>query len=47
MLLKNAGFDDVVEEDVWWDATAAYTDEDHRRPDITCRHPVTGEKLSL
>jgi len=45
VLLKNAGFDDVVEEDVWWDAAAAYTDEDHRRPDITCRHPVTGEKL--
>ena len=45
VLLKNAGFDNVVYEDVWWDAGAAYDDSEHRRPDITCKHPVTGVKL--
>jgi hypothetical protein len=40
-----AGFVDDECEDVWWDAGAAYEDSEHRRPDITCRHPVTGVKL--
>ena len=45
VLLKNAGFVNVVYEDVWWDSGAAYDDSEHRRPDITCKHPVTGVKL--
>ena len=45
VLLKNAGFVDVEYEDVWWDSGAAYDDSEHRRPDITCKHPVTGVKL--
>ena len=45
VLLENAGFDKVKTEDLWWDAEAAYSDADHRRPDVTCVHPVTGEKL--
>jgi hypothetical protein len=28
-----------------WDADSAYDDSEHRRPDITCKHPVTGVKL--
>ena len=44
VLLKNAGFVGVEYEDAWWDAGAAYEDSDHRRPDITARHPVTGVK---
>jgi hypothetical protein len=39
------GFVDVEYEDVWWDVGAAYEDIEHRRPDITCRHPITGVKL--
>ena len=45
VLLENAGFDKVKTEDLWWDAEAAYSDADHRRLDVTCVHPVTGEKL--
>lgn len=40
-MLENAGFKDVELEDQWWDAGAAYGDEDHRR-NITCTHPVKG-----
>ena len=42
VMLVNAGFQDVVLEDQWWDAAAAYSDTDHRRPYITCRHPRIG-----
>ena len=45
VLLENAGYDKVQTEDLWWDAEASYSDADHRRPDVTCVHPVTGEKL--
>jgi hypothetical protein len=41
---QNAGFLNVEVEDVWWDAGAAYGDEDHRRPDITCEHAKTHAK---
>ena len=44
VLLKNAGFSGVELEPQFWDAGAAYDDKDHRRPDIVCHHPVTGEK---
>jgi hypothetical protein len=43
VLLNNVGFVDV--EDVWRDAGAAYEDNEHRWPNITCKHPVTGVKL--
>jgi hypothetical protein len=47
VLLKNAGFVDVEYEDVWRDAGVAYEDSEHWRPDITCKHPVTGVKLGF
>jgi hypothetical protein len=45
VLLKNVGFVDVEYEDVWWDSGVAYDDSEHQRPDITCKHSVTGVKL--
>eukprot|EP01052_Picozoa_sp_SAG31_P006717 SAG31_NODE_311_length_17866_cov_7.010750_13_plen_146_part_00 len=44
-MLRNAGYRDVQLEDQWWDAMASYGDEDKRRPDITCVHPVTGHHM--
>jgi hypothetical protein len=44
VMLANAGVLHVELEDVWWDVGAAYGDEDHRRPDITCEHPTTHAK---
>eukprot|EP01052_Picozoa_sp_SAG31_P019947 SAG31_NODE_1478_length_8183_cov_5.227992_7_plen_263_part_00 len=46
-MLTNAGFVDVKLEDKWWDVVVAYDDADHRRPDITCLHPVTRAKWVL
>jgi hypothetical protein len=41
VMLEEAGFQQVREEDVWWDVLATYHDKDHRRPDITCVDPLT------
>jgi hypothetical protein len=41
VMLEEAGFRDVKDEDVWWDAAATYFDAEHRRPDITCFDPRT------
>eukprot|EP01052_Picozoa_sp_SAG31_P033333 SAG31_NODE_3752_length_3920_cov_27.390997_1_plen_841_part_00 len=46
-MLQNAGFEDVKLEDRDWDAAAGYADVDHKRPDVTCLHPVTRVKLVL
>eukprot|EP01050_Picozoa_sp_SAG11_P005501 SAG11_NODE_390_length_9860_cov_49.246184_3_plen_185_part_00 len=46
-MLENAGFLRVKKEDADWDAAAGYGDADHRRPDVTCLHPVTRVKWVL
>ena len=43
-LLADAGWDDVKEEDKWWDTDAPGPGWGHRRPDITAMHPSTGVK---
>ena len=43
-LLADAGWDDIREEDKWWDTDAPGPDWGHRRPDITALHPVSGVK---
>eukprot|EP01050_Picozoa_sp_SAG11_P026532 SAG11_NODE_6388_length_1323_cov_1.513072_2_plen_204_part_00 len=46
-MLENAGFLRVKREDTGWDAAAGYDDAEHRRPDVTCLHPVTRVKWVL
>ena len=47
VMLEEAGFQQVREEDVWWDVLATYHDKDHRRPDITCVDPLTNTTYIL
>jgi hypothetical protein len=47
VMLEEAGFQQVREEDVWWDILATYHDKDHRRPDITCVDPLTNTTYIL